>query len=88
MTRGNGATAEEKRAARRALAEAIVARAHLESVIGTARTSLELRDLAEAAGLRAQTLLSLGIGRGASGLSPGQLRLMADAMLRLAALPR
>ena len=88
MPRETGATAEARRAARRALAEAIVARAHLEEVLGSARAALELRDLAEAIGLRAQALLSLGIGRGSAGLTPMQLRALADAMLRLAVLPR
>ncbi len=88
MPHGTGVTAEERRAVRQALAEAIVVRAHLESMLGVARSALELRDLAEAAGLRAQALLSLGIRRGAQGLTQAQLRLVAEAMLRLAALPR
>jgi len=88
MPRSNGATAEERRAARRAMAEAVVARAHLESVLGTARAAQELRDLADAAGIRPQVLLALGAGRRAGALTTIQLQLLADAMLRLAALPR
>lgn len=88
MPRDPGATAEERRAARRALAEAIVARAHLESVLGPAGAALEMRDLAEATGIRAQAVLSLGIGRATTTLATAELRLVAEALLRLATLPR
>lgn len=88
MSRSNEVPADERRAARRALAEAVVARAHLESVLGTAPAGLELRDLAEAANIRPQLLLAVGSGRRITGLSANQLHLLADAMLRLAALPR